>query len=89
MTVEAFRKMRVGWAALSLLASITHVAVRFTILPVIVHSMSNEIVPLAPLVVWPLGIIYGAGVVPAPGGVAEADVRIVWAARSPVSSKSH
>ena len=24
--------------------------------------------PVAPLVVWPLGIIYGAGVVPAPGG---------------------
>ena len=68
VTVDAFRHMRLGWALLSLLASITHVAVRFTILPILVYSMTNAPVPLAPLVVWPLGIIYGAGVVPAPGG---------------------
>ncbi|HEY8175198.1 MAG TPA: flippase-like domain-containing protein [Gemmatimonadaceae bacterium] len=67
-TVDRFRNMHYGWAALSLLASITHMAVRFTILPVIVYSMTSAPVPLAPLVVWPLGIIYGAGVVPAPGG---------------------
>lgn len=67
-TVDRFRNMRYGWATLSLLASITHMAVRFTILPVIVYSMTSTPVPLAPLVVWPLGIIYGAGVVPAPGG---------------------
>jgi hypothetical protein len=68
LTVDAFRNMRLGWAALSLLASTTHVAVRFTILPAIVYSSTGAAVPLAPLVVWPLGIIYGAGVVPAPGG---------------------
>jgi uncharacterized protein (TIRG00374 family) len=66
--VQAFRTMNRGWAAASLLASIAHVAVRFTILPAIVYSATNAPVPLAPLVVWPLGIIYGAGVVPAPGG---------------------
>ena len=68
VTVDAFRHMRLGWASLSLLASLTHVAVRLAILPVLVYSMTNAPVPLAPLVVWPLGIIYGAGVVPAPGG---------------------
>jgi len=68
MTVDAFREMRFGWASLSLLASITHVAVRFTILPAIVYSTTTTPVPLAPLVIWPLGIMYGAGVVPAPGG---------------------
>ena len=67
-TVDAFRTMHYGWAALSLLASITHVAVRFAILPILVYTLTDRSVPLGPLVVWPLGIIYGAGVVPAPGG---------------------
>jgi uncharacterized protein (TIRG00374 family) len=68
MTVDAFKEMHYGWATLALVASITHIAIRFTILPAIVYSMTSTSVPLAPLVVWPLGIIYGAGVVPAPGG---------------------
>lgn len=68
LTVEAFRKMRFGWASISLLASIAHVAVRFTILPMLVYLLANQPVPVAPLVVWPLGIIYGAGLLPAPGG---------------------
>jgi uncharacterized protein (TIRG00374 family) len=68
MTVDSFKEMHYGWAALSLAASITHVAVRFTVLPALVYSATREQVPLAPLVIWPLGIIYGAGVVPAPGG---------------------
>jgi uncharacterized protein (TIRG00374 family) len=68
MTVDAFRTMNYGWASMSLLASIAHVAVRLTILPIIVYSTTDAAVLLAPLVVWPLGIIYGAGVVPAPGG---------------------
>lgn len=68
MTVHAFKSMHYGWAALALIASVAHVGVRLTILPIIVYSASDAIVPVAPLVVWPLGIIYGAGVVPAPGG---------------------
>ena len=67
-TVDAFKSMHKGWAAISLLASITHIGIRFTILPAIVYTMATGPVPLAPLVIWPLGIIYGAGVVPAPGG---------------------
>lgn len=67
-TVERFKQMRFGWASLALLASVAHIAVRFTVLPILVYSMTSQHVPLAPLVVWPLGIIYGAGVVPAPGG---------------------
>jgi uncharacterized protein (TIRG00374 family) len=66
--VQAFKTMHRGWALASLMASIVHVAVRFTILPSIVYATTSSPVPLAPLVVWPLGIIYGAGVVPAPGG---------------------
>jgi uncharacterized protein (TIRG00374 family) len=68
VTVEAFREMRFGWATISLVASIAHVAVRFTILPTLVYLIADQAVPIAPLVVWPLGIIYGAGLLPAPGG---------------------
>jgi len=68
VTVAAFREMHYGWAAVALLTSIAHVAVRFTILPMLVLAMTDVPVPLAPLVVWPLGIIYGAGLLPAPGG---------------------
>ena len=67
-TVDAFKQMKLGWGALALVASLTHIGVRFTILPAIVYSSTGAAVPLSPLVVWPLGIIYGAGVVPAPGG---------------------
>jgi glycosyltransferase 2 family protein len=67
-TVEAFKRMHLGWAALSFLASFAHIAIRFTILPAMVYTMTKQPVALAPLVIWPLGIIYGAGVVPAPGG---------------------
>ena len=67
-TVDAFKEMHFGWAALALIASITHIAVRFTILPALIFSMTQQPVPLSPLIIWPLGIIYGAGVVPAPGG---------------------
>jgi uncharacterized protein (TIRG00374 family) len=67
-TVDAFKEMRVGWAALSLLASIIHIGIRFTILPALIYTMTQSPVALAPLVIWPLGIIYGAGIVPAPGG---------------------
>ncbi|MGH7678376.1 MAG: flippase-like domain-containing protein [Gemmatimonadaceae bacterium] len=68
VTVKAFKGMRLEWAAIALVSSITHISIRFTILPAIVYTMTQQPVPLAPLVMWPLGIIYGAGVVPAPGG---------------------
>ena len=68
LTVEAFREMHYGWATSALLISIFHVAIRFTILPAIVYSSTSATVPLDPLVIWPLGFIYGVGVLPAPGG---------------------
>jgi glycosyltransferase 2 family protein len=67
-TVDAFKTMHYGWAGISLAMSIAHVAVRFTILPMLVLTLTDQAVPIGPLVVWPLGIIYGAGLLPAPGG---------------------
>ena len=42
-------------------------AARLAILPALVLT-SNPDVPLAPLALWPLSFIYGAVVVPVPGG---------------------
>lgn len=67
-TVDAFKGMHMGWATVALVASVTHISIRFTILPAIIFTMATRPVTLAPLVMWPLGIIYGAGLVPAPGG---------------------
>jgi len=67
-TVDAFKEMHFGWGTAALLVSILHVAVRFTILPAIVYSATQTDIALAPLVIWPLGFIYGVGVLPAPGG---------------------
>jgi uncharacterized protein (TIRG00374 family) len=55
-------------AALSaFVASIVHVGVRLTILPALVLTSAPS-VDLAPLALWPMGFLYGAAVVPAPGG---------------------
>jgi uncharacterized protein (TIRG00374 family) len=68
VTVDAFRGMHKGWATAALFMSVFHVAIRFTILPAIVYTATDVAVPLAPLVIWPLGLVYGVGVLPAPGG---------------------
>lgn len=67
-TVDSVKEMHYGWLSAALAASILHVAIRFTILPAIVYTATQANVPLAPLVIWPLGFIYGVGVLPAPGG---------------------
>jgi hypothetical protein len=53
--------------------SLAHVALRLAVLPVIVLG-SGITAPLTPLIVWPLLLLYGAAVAPAPagGGVIEA-----------------
>jgi uncharacterized protein (TIRG00374 family) len=54
-------------AICAFLASVVHVGIRLTVLPALVLT-SVATVPLAPLALWPLGFLYGAAVVPAPGG---------------------
>ena len=54
-------------ALYAFLASVVHVGIRLTVLPALVLT-SVATVPLAPLALWPLGFLYGAAVVPAPGG---------------------
>ena len=66
-TVNQVRSLDWRYATVALLMSIVHVAARLAILPALVLT-SNPDVPLAPLALWPLSFIYGAVVVPVPGG---------------------
>jgi uncharacterized membrane protein YbhN (UPF0104 family) len=65
-TVDQVKDVDLGPAALSLLASIVHVAVRLAVLPALVLT-SVPGLPLAPLALWPFSLMYGAVVVPVPG----------------------
>ena len=67
LTVEAMRTVDIRWAFASYLASVAHVAMRLCVLPALVLG-AGAAVPLAPLALWPLGLLYGAAIVPAPGG---------------------
>ena len=66
--VEAVRNIRLSWALASFLASVVHVAMRLCVLPALVLPATTQPIPVAPLALWPLGFLYGAAVVPAPGG---------------------
>lgn len=66
--VEAVRNVNIGWAFGAFLMSVVHVAMRLCVLPALVLPAINEQVRIEPLALWPLGFLYGAAVVPAPGG---------------------
>ncbi len=66
-TVDSVERVDRGAALGAYLASVVHVAIRLTVLPALVLT-SAAAVPLAPLALWPLGFLYGAAVVPVPGG---------------------
>jgi uncharacterized protein (TIRG00374 family) len=66
-TVNQVRSLDWTYATIALLMSIAHVAVRLAILPALVLTTHPE-VPVAPLALWPFSFLYGAVVVPVPGG---------------------
>ena len=66
-SMRAARSADRRWAAGALAVSIVHVVARLSVLPALVLA-ADRAVPLAPLVLWPLTLSYGAGVSPAPGG---------------------
>ena len=65
--VAVVRDVRWTMAALALGVSVLHVASRMMVLPALVLFV-DPATPLAPLVLWPLALVYGATVSPAPGG---------------------
>jgi len=66
-TIDSVDRVDMRPAIYAFLASVVHVAIRLTVLPALVLT-SISTAPLAPLALWPLGFLYGAAVVPAPGG---------------------
>jgi len=66
-TVDSVKHIDLRWAAASFTMSVIHVAMRLCVLPALVLG-AGATAPLAPLALWPLGLLYGAAVVPAPGG---------------------
>jgi uncharacterized protein (TIRG00374 family) len=66
-SIAALRHARLGPALLAGLASMVHVSLRLTVLPIIALAMDPSL-PLAKLVLWPLVFLYGGAVAPAPGG---------------------
>ena len=66
-SVDSVKHIDYRWAVASYTMSVIHVAMRLCVLPALVLGAGAN-VPLAPLALWPLGLLYGAAVVPAPGG---------------------
>jgi glycosyltransferase 2 family protein len=66
-TIDSVESIDPRAAISAFLASVVHVGVRLTVLPALVLTSAAS-APLAPLALWPLGFLYGAAVVPAPGG---------------------
>jgi uncharacterized protein (TIRG00374 family) len=66
-TIDSVEHVHRGAAIGAFMASFVHVAIRLTVLPALVLT-SVASAPVAPLALWPLGFLYGAAVVPAPGG---------------------
>lgn len=66
-TVDNVKNVDWRWALGSFVMSFLHVATRLVMLPALVLTVMPRL-PLAPLALWPLGLLYGASVVPAPGG---------------------
>ena len=66
-TVHSVNHIDYRWALAAYAMSVVHVAMRLCVLPALVLGAGAS-APLAPLALWPLGLLYGAAVVPAPGG---------------------
>jgi glycosyltransferase 2 family protein len=66
-TVDSVKHIDLRWASASFFMSVIHVAMRLCVLPALVLGAGAQ-AQLAPLALWPLGLLYGAAVVPAPGG---------------------
>ncbi len=66
--IAGIRHMRLGMTSLALVASVLHICLRIAILPAIVYSLGETHVPLAPLVLWPVALMWGSAVSPLPGG---------------------
>lgn len=66
-SMHGLRSARPGAAAFAFLLSLAHVLLRLGVLAALVYG-SGVRAPLLPLIVWPLLLLYGGAIAPAPGG---------------------
>jgi uncharacterized protein (TIRG00374 family) len=66
-SVDALRHARVSMMAASLACSIAHISGRLMTLPIIIASLGAD-VNLTSLILWPLVLLYGGALIPAPAG---------------------
>jgi uncharacterized protein (TIRG00374 family) len=66
-SVDALRHARLSMMAGSLACSVAHITGRLMTLPIIITSLGAE-VNLTSLVLWPLVLLYGGALIPAPAG---------------------
>ncbi len=66
-SVEALQHARPSMMAGSLACSVLHISGRLMILPIIIASLGAE-VNLTSLILWPLVLLYGGALIPAPAG---------------------
>ena len=65
--LAALRHARIGPAVAAFIASLLHVSLRLAVLPVIALALDPGL-PISSLLIWPLVLLYGGAVAPAPGG---------------------
>ncbi len=65
--LTGLRNARIGPLVAAFFASLMHVALRLTVLPIIALALDPSL-SLSALVLWPLVFMYGGAVAPAPGG---------------------
>jgi len=66
-SMDGLRGAKPGAALVAFALSLAHVALRLAVLPVLIYG-ADASAPLLPLIVWPLLLLYGGAVAPAPGG---------------------
>ena len=70
-SIEGVRHARIELLVLALFSSVLHILLRLSILPLIMYSFGAlpfALRGIAPLVLWPLALTYGAVVAPVPAG---------------------
>jgi uncharacterized protein (TIRG00374 family) len=65
--MDGLRRAKPGAMLVAFTLSMIHVALRLAVLPALIYG-SGISAPLTPLVVWPLLLLYGGAVAPAPAG---------------------
>jgi len=66
-SVDALRHARLSMMAASLACSIAHICGRLMTLPIIIASLGADVNPTS-LILWPLVLLYGGALIPAPAG---------------------